>query len=256
MGTSKASALINTFKKSVIKHSPEILTGIGIAGMVTSTIFAVASTPKALRLIEKAKEERNDSEKISPLDVVKVTWKCYVPSAAIGLAGIGCLVAANSVHLRRNAAITMAYTLSESALHEYRAKVVETIGEKKEEEVRDAIAKDKIEKTPVSTSEIYITEKGNTLCFDTISGRYFSSDIDKIKQILNELNRRMLLENYVSLNDFYYEIGLGNIDVGDDIGWNIDKGFIDVSFSAQIADDNRPCIVLDYDIAPYHNYDR
>lgn len=251
----KTSALINTVRNSVVKHSPEILTGIGIAGMLTSTIFAVANTPKALRLLEKAKEER-DGEKLTPVEVVKTTWKCYIPSAAMSLAGIGCLVAANSVHLRRNAAITMAYTLSESALHEYRAKVVETMGEKKDEEVRDAIAKDKVAKTPISSSEVYITEKGNTLFLDPLSGRYFKSDIEKIKGILNDLNYRMLTENYISLNDFYYEIGLSSVDSGYDVGWKIEKGYIKIRFSAQLTEDDQPCVVLDYDVPPYHGYDR
>ena len=46
-------------------------------------------------------------------------------------------------------------------------------GEKKHETVKDAITRDKIEKNPVVTREIIITEKGNTLCYDAISGRYF-----------------------------------------------------------------------------------
>lgn len=37
------------------KHSPEILTGIGIAGMITTTVMAVRATPKALILIEEKK---------------------------------------------------------------------------------------------------------------------------------------------------------------------------------------------------------
>ena len=46
-------AAYNAVKKSTIKHSPEILTGIGIAGMVTTTVMAVRATPKALDLLEK-----------------------------------------------------------------------------------------------------------------------------------------------------------------------------------------------------------
>lgn len=37
------------------KHSPEILTGIGIAGMITTTVMAVKATPKALILLEEKK---------------------------------------------------------------------------------------------------------------------------------------------------------------------------------------------------------
>ncbi len=92
--------------------------------------------------------------------------------------------------------------------------MIETIGEKKEQTVRDAIANDRINKNPVSRREVIITEKGNTLCYDAISGRYFKSDIDKLKKAENELNRRMRDEMYISLNEFYYEIGLNPTKIG------------------------------------------
>ena len=104
------------------------------------------------------------------------------------------------------------------------------------------------------TREVIITEKGNTLCYDAISGRYFKGDIDKIKKAEYELNRQMRDEMYISLNDFYYEIGLDNIKIGDELGWNIDDGYIDLSFSSQLASDGTPCLVIDYSIAPRYNF--
>ena len=59
---------------------------------------------------------------------------------------------------------------------------------------------------------------------------------------------------YVSLNDFYYEIGLPSIKLGDDIGWNIDNGYIDLHFSSQLAEDGRPCLVIDYLYGPRYDY--
>ena len=132
--------------------------------------------------------------------------------------------------------------------------VVEMFGEKKHETVKDAVAKDKIEKNPVVTREVIITEKGNTLCYDAISGRYFKGDIDKIKKAECELNRQMRDEMYVSLNDFYYEVGLDNIKIGDELGWNIDNGYINLSFSSQLAGDGTPCLVIDYSIAPRYDF--
>ena len=127
-------------------------------------------------------------------------------------------------------------------------------GEKKHETVKDAIAKDKIEKNPIAMQEVIITEKGNTLCYDVLSGRYFKGDIDKIKKAENELNRQMRDEMYISLNDFYYEIGLENIKLGDELGWNINEGYIDLSFSSQLASDGTPCLVIDYAVAPRYDY--
>lgn len=237
----------------VSKHTPEILTGIGIAGMITSTVLAVKVTPKALQLMDERKFDL-EVEKLTVVETVKTTWKCYIPAVVTGAASVGCLIGASSVNARRNAALATAYKLSETALNEYREKVVETIGEKKDQAIRDQISKDHIEEKPVSKSEVIITEKGNTLCYDTISGRYFKSDIDKIKKAVNELNRKMVYDNYVSLNEFYDELDLAHTSVGDDLGWNMENGFIDIYFSSQIADDDTPCIVVNYDVAPKYDY--
>lgn len=236
-------------KNGAVKHSPEILMGIGIAGMITTTVMAVKATPKAITLLE---DGALDEKK--PVDVIKITWKCYIPAIITGAISVTCLIGASSVNLRRNAALATAYTLSESTLREYQKKMVETIGEKKEQAVRDAVAKERIEKSPVEKTEVFITAKGNNLCFDTVSGRYFKSDIEKLKQTINELNRQMMNDMYISLNDFYYEIGLDPIKIGADIGWNIDDGYIDLRFSSQLASDGTPCLVIDYGVAPRYDF--
>ena len=242
-----------SLKTAIKKHSPEILTGIGIAAMITTTVMAVRATPKALILIEERKEEIG-AEKLEAMDMVKTTWACYIPAAITGTLSVACLIGASSVNARRNAALATAYTLSESALKDYQGKVIEMFGEKKNEAVKDAVAKDKVEKNPVVTREVIITEKGNTLCYDAISGRYFKSDIEKIKKAECELNRQMLDDMYVSLNDFYYEIGLDSVKLGDELGWNVDSGYIDLSFSSQLASDGTPCLVIDYSVAPRYDY--
>lgn len=238
----------------VSKHSPEILTGVGIAGMITTTILAVKTTPKALRLIEEAKAEKG--EDLTSLEKVKASWKCYIPSVTTGIFSVGCLVGANSVHARRNAALATAYKISEAAFTEYKDKVIETVGEKKEQAVRDNIAKDRMEKDPVSKSDVILTERGNTLCYDAHSGRYFKSDIEIIKRAVNQLNRQMTYDMYVSLNDFYDELGLANTDMGYQLGWNMDDGLIEVEFSSQLADDGTPCVVMSYRHAPSYGYSK
>lgn len=253
MNKPNLSKIAKSIRTVISKYSPEILTGIGIAGMVTTTVMAVKVTPKAIILIEERKNN-DDVDKLTFIETVKTTWTCYIPAAVTGGLSIACLVGASSVNVRRNAALATAYTLSESALKEYQEKVIETIGEKKEQSVRDAVAKDRIDRNPVSSREVIITERGNTLCHDRISGRYFKSDIDKLKKAENELNRQMRDEIYISLNEFYYEIGLNSISIGDDLGWNIDHGYIELNFSSQLADDGTPCLVIDYQVTPKYDY--
>ncbi len=252
MGKTNLSNIVKNVRTAMKKHSPEILTGIGIAGMITTTVMAVRATPKALILIEQRQEECDSDVQLSRMEKIKAAWPCYIPSAVIGTISIFCLIGASSTNLKRNAALATAYTLSETTLREYQEKVVESIGERKEEAIRDSIAKDRIEKNPVR--EIFITEKGNTLCYDSISGRYFKTDIDKLKKAVNELNRRMRSEMFISLNDFYYEIGLSETKLGNELGWHIDRGYIELEFSSQLTADETPCLVLDYQIAPQYDY--
>ena len=257
MGKTNLATIAKDIRKFASKRSPEILTGIGIAGMITTTILAVRATPKALELIEEQKEEESVDE-LSSFEVVKVAWKPYIPAMVICVASTACLIGASSVNTKRNAALATAYKLSETALSEYRDKVVETIGEKKERIVRDKVAEERVKKNPVSKNEVIITGNGKTLCFDPISGRYFMCSIETIKKAENTLNKQMLhdISGYVSLNEFYDELGLDHTSVGNDLGWNTNQ-LIDIDFSSQLNDNGEPSVVLDYLVAPkcdYYNF--
>lgn len=254
MGKTTLATITKDVRKFASKRSPEILTGIGIAGMITTTILAVRATPKALELIEEQKEEESVDE-LSSFEVVKVAWKPYIPAMVTCVVSTACLIGASSVNTKRNAALATAYKLSETALSEYRDKVVETIGEKKERIVRDKVAEERVKKNPVSKNEVIITGNGKTLCFDPISGRYFMCSIETIKKAENTLNKQMLhdISGYVSLNEFYDELGLDHTSVGNDLGWNTNQ-LIDIDFSSQLNDNGEPSVVLDYLVAPKCDY--
>ena len=248
--TKPSKPFFSNLKSSMVKHSPEILLGVGIAGMFTTTIMAVKATPKAMALVEEEKLRRfkeTDDDSMTKVEIVKTCWKCYAPSVIIAAVSTACLIGSRSVGARRMAALTAAYQISESALSDYREKVVETIGEKKEKQVRDKVAKEKLEQNPASQSEIIVTNRGTTLCFDPLSGRHFTSDQDRIKRAENALNKRLLhdISGYVSLNEFYDEIGLDHIAVGDSIGWTT-EALLDISFSAQLSDKGEPELVIDF----------
>ena len=245
------------------KHSPEILTGLGIAGMITTTVLAVRATPKALELIEEKQEELypDSTVKLTPVEVVKTTWKCYAPAVVTGVVATGCLIGANSVNANRNAALATAYNLSTAALSDYKEKVVETFGEKKERVIREKVADEQLKREPLNKSTVIVTGNGSSRFYDDISKRRFTSDIEKIRRIVNDLNGAMLDGgDLTSLNEFYYELGLEPIAFGDDLGWNISKngyknGKIEVDFHARLDDDGQPSIVLEYTIAPVRGFD-
>lgn len=258
MNKSSLAKFFKGVQMSTVKHGPEILTGLGIAGLLSTTVLAVRATPKALKKIEDVKAVEG-KDKLTPIETVKATWKCYIPAAITATTSVACLIGANSVHIRRHAALATAYKISETALTEYREKVVETIGEKKEQAIREKIDKDHIEKNPVSKNEVVITGKGSTLCYDYYSGRYFESDIEQFKKAVNVLNGMLLREDYVSLNDLYSEMGLSHTGTGDVLGWSVNRvgrDLIQPRISSQVAEDGRPAIVMSCDPSPDHDYSR
>lgn len=239
------------------KASPTILTCIGAVGVVATTVLAVKATPKALELVkaDSRKNHDGDPHAATKAEVVKSCWKCYIPAAVTGTLSVACLIGASSVSLKRNAALATAYTISETALKDYREKAVEVVGEKKAQAIQDAVTKDKIAKDPVEGKEIIMTGTDDVLCYDVLSGRYFKSSQEKINRAVNEVNRNMRTEMYVSLNDFYYEIGLDGIGLGEHLGWNIEKGYMDVQFGSHLASNGTPCLVISYSVAPQYGYD-
>ena len=248
--------LCNDIKGAASKHSPEILIGVGIAGMFSSVVMAVKATPKVYSTIEKEKEIRRleCEPELTKLDIVKMSWKPYLPATIMFGCSTACIIGANSVNAKRNAVLTAACHVSERALAEYRDKVVEVIGEEKEKEIRDKVSKSRMEKDPVTNNTV-ILAKGETLCYDTISGRYFNSDVDRIKKAENELNHILITGDYCSLNEFYDMLDIPATEMGSAVGWNVKDGLVEIYFSAQIADNGQPCVVMNFDIQPTYNFD-
>lgn len=243
-------------KAKVSKHSPAILIGFAIVSGGTAIALAVKETPKALKRIEEKKQEYR-VDKLSPLETVKVTWPCYIPSALAFTFAAGCAIGSQSIHVKRNAALAAAYKISETALVEYRDKVIETIGKKKEQTVRDKVAQEQINKTPVKQNEVIITGKGTSLCLEPFTKRYFETDIESIRKAENKLNKAMMQSicGSTSLNDFYIEIGLEPVDeaIGYTLGWNAEHQ-IDIDIRPGITPDERPCLVIGHCNPPKYNY--
>ena len=240
----------NNVVDAVSEKSPEILIGLGLAGMLTSTVLAVKATPKALAILEEEDRE------LSKIDKFKLTWKCYAPAAIGYCTSAACILGAHSVNAKRNAVLAGAYKISENALLEYRDKVVETLGEEKEKEIRDSIAEDRVQQGPKQANGVLVAGKGDTLCYDMYSGRYFNSDMDSINRVLNDINYKLMQDNIMSVNDFYDAIGLNPISTGYDVGWNVDEGLIRLYFSSTLTEDGQPCLAMHFDNLPRYDFDR
>ena len=242
---------MNGFLDWFIKNKPVILTGLGLGCMVAATISAIDVAPDAKKAEEELKEELN-VEKLPVKEWVVNISPYFATPLLFTCVGAACICGGNHIYAHREAAAMAAYTITDATLRETREKTRELLGKKKEKDINEAVAKDIVQSNPINGREIIITGKGDTLCLEKISGRYFRSDIEQLKRIQNNLNRRMMDTTFISVNELFYEIGIGPITLGDELGWDIDRGLIEMRFSAQLTEDGDPCLVLDFDVGPRH----
>lgn len=246
---------IQMARNGLVKNAPSILTGLSVVGVISTTVLGVRATPKAVYILDelldkKLDENMNEYAEFTPKEIFLSCWKLYIPTAISGALTIASIIAANKINLNRTAVLSVLYAGSESFIKEYQEEVIKSLGAKKEEAVRDEIARKRIEKNPPNDKEVIITGHGETLVYDSLSGRYFKSDIEKIRKIQNDFNRDIINDGYKTLNEFYDELGLDHIRLGDAMGWNTDYGLMDIRFSSMLAQGSTPCLVLDYRIGP------
>lgn len=239
--------------KLVADNSPAILTAIGVTGALTTAYLTGRASFKAADLI-KSEQTRIDygpePYTLELKDKARLCWKLYIPAASSAILTVGAIIAANRVGMRRAAALAAAFQLTERAFEEYKSKVVEKLGEKKEEAIRAEVAQDRVTRS----SEVVIIGSGSVLCMDLYSGRHFLSDMETIKKAENDINYEVIHNNYASLSDLYVMLGLPPTSMSDEVGWNVDK-MLDIKITTALTEDGRPCMCIDYTTALVR-YDR
>lgn len=245
--------------KTLTENSSVILTGVAVAGTITTSIFAAKGHADAKTYQIKSDAEYNytvgyesrKSEDIELREYVGLYWRHYVPAVASGTMTIACIIGIHSVNSRKQAALISAYSVLDKGFENYKEKVVETLGEKKEKDVRDEVAKEAIFQNPVGDQ--LVIGKGTQLCYETITGRYFMSDIETVRRAENDIRDTLHHDMSASLNVFFNKIDLPSTRAGDELGWSIDRP-IQVDYSSHLTDDGRPCLSIDYIGAPHVNY--
>lgn len=250
--------VLHTVKSTVSKNSPNILFYTGLCGMAWTVFSATKQTPKVLMAIEKEEKnkyaENGKKTSLTKKEKIKVAWKYYVPTAIGFVFSTACLVSSKHLHIKKEAGLMTAYTVTRNAYEKYRESAKEIVGDKKEKEITNSVAEKKMHEDSVLTNQPIVTGKGESLCYDTWIGRYFYTNYDDVKAAKVEFNNKLTYERYMSYNEWFDELGLSHIRGGDSLGWNIDDGLMEIDFSSQIADDGRPCLVIDYIVEPRGDY--
>lgn len=256
--------LKNIFNR-IYKYSPEILMGISITGVVTTTIFAIKATPKAEELLKKAKK-RQKKEKIEFIDVVKTCYKPYIPMSISAILTVSSIIGSNYMSKKQKMALATLYSISENALKVYQEKVIDQIGETKHNKIKDSINKEKAEKlidsNPTQFSSMVVSGTDVLFC-DTTFNTWFVSNMDTVRRAVNSVNYRLNSEDYISLNEFYGELNVPPIEKGFDIGWNIGQGLLEVHYTCGLTDDrnplvppDRPYVAISYNLEPRYDYSK
>lgn len=235
--------LISNSKLFLKRNSSTILTYVGAAGVIGTTITAIQATPKAMQILEQMEEEKGDE--LTNLEKIQVAVPVYIPTIILGASTLACIFGANVLNKRNQASITSAYALLSSSYKEYRDKVLDLYGEEAESLVVEKIAQDNYDK------ESAPEDNGGELFYDDYSKRYFRSTVEKVQRAEYEINRDLIMMDYATINDFYKYLDLPPIDGGDKLGWttciNYDcywQLWIDFSHSRTVMDDGTDCRII------------
>lgn len=250
--------LLNKSQLFLKRNSATILTCVGAAGVIATTVTAVKATPKAIKLLDHAKEEKGDE--LTKLETVKIAGPVYIPSAVIGVGTMACIFGANLLNKRGQASLMSAYALLDGAYKDYRKKVDELYGDDAGVQIRGELAKDTYKDTYEKKS--VELEEDTRLYYDDYSKRYFEARPYDVQRAEYEVNRTLMMDDGVYLNDWYKLINLEPLDHGDDFGWstsaNMDaywQTWIDFNHEKVVMDDGLECIIISFAQEPYSDFE-
>ena len=248
------SNLLNKARLFLKRNSGSILTGIGAAGVVVTSVIAVKSTPKAIHILEEAKKEKG--EDLTAIETIRTAGPIYIPAIISGVSTIACIFGANILNKRSQAALASAYMFLDNSYKEYKNKVSELYGDEANNNIREEIAKDKYKDYNKSFTD------DKQLYFDEYSGRYFQSTSEDIQKAEYDLNRMLSIDDVACLNDWYECVGLDPLDHGEKIGWSTGinyeqywQSWIDFNHTKTVLDDGLECIIISFNQEPVGYFD-
>lgn len=245
--------------KYFVKALPWILCGVGTAGVAEAIILTAKKTPDAMEELNEAKVEWEsvpDKEKRNKADyifkLVRIGAKHYWVVVAVATGAVICFWVANHINFKRFMSALTAAGISTKAKEELEEKIKELDGEKHLQKIKDEIDGDKVKNNPPVTDQIINTGLGMHLCYEPITGRYFYSNIEKIKRAVIICRDYLQKDGYLSLNDWFSELNLDTTEL--QLCWtaeSIDEvNEFNISTSSQLTPDDVPVLVIRYDINP------
>lgn len=243
---------ISKLGNALKRHAPEVLTTLSVAGLGATAYFGSQAGYKAglhvmaefSTRVDNTPEEEGIPAPMTAKEIVKETWKFYIPVAIIGTATAVAIIGSNRISNNRQLALISAAAISERALAEYQQKIVETTSKPKAQKVRDEILQDEVTKKGDEIDRMPAPNAGDVYVIESHTKHLFLSNAEKIHRAENDANRESLHDGYVSLNTFLDYLGLPPSPAGDIVGWNNQKP-LEVRIGGA-AHGEKPVLTIDY----------
>lgn len=255
----KLDSIVKNVLNGVKNNLPTLLTGTAVLGVVSTTVSAISTAHRTHDRVEDLRyfyAEQN--QKVPYTEYVKVLWRDYLPTAVLATTTVVSMVGASTINHNRNMAAASLYALSEKTLENYKAKVEEEFGKNKATKVNDAIAQDLVSNTPIGDINVANIVPNGSLFFDSLTGRYFTSTMEDVRSAVNTFNETLLNDYWGDVNDFLTLLGLDEVELGREAGWNSNRT-LKVTYSTTLTNDKQisaqvPCIVINYETLPLVNF--
>lgn len=241
---------MNNVMMAFSRYRPSILLGLGIGSMIAAICTGVKYAPLAKDAIDERKEELGTDD-LPLVETIKSAGVYMIPTAAFAIVGIGCILGSNHENLERQVAAMTACSISETTNQIYREKAKEILGEKKEKTIHEAAAKEAY-KRDREAGEVLVVSSGSQgwKMYDSLTKQEFRGNIEKVKATINNLNRNMLSQD-ITIDDYCLYMGEQPMEMGTNLGWNIDHGFIEIEPpTAIVNEEGEPVIIITHKNRP------
>lgn len=248
---------MNGFSMFMHKNKPGILIGLGISSMLMSIGVAYIYAPLAKDALDDKKDELG-VDKLHPIDTIKTVWPYVTPSLVFASAGVACILGGNQINLNRGTAAMTAYMMSESALRSYRDSAKEVVGEKKEKDIREAAAK-KMYYDDLQNGRMTVITNGcadDFWMYDHLTRQKFRSNVQKVKDAVNNLNYRIVHGEVLSVCDYCLEMNEEPVEMGKNFVWDVNRnGLIELyPPTAYVMENGEPVIDIMHRVDPVPLY--
>lgn len=224
------------------KHSPAILTSIGVVGVGATAYFTYKAAPKVEAIIFEAREAEEMSEEPGciPVDrkqVVKDIAKEMALPVGTGLLSIGCFVWSYNIQAGRLTALSGAFSALSGSMEDFKSRYLEKYGEEALQEFLSPTRKESRTEVDAKGKEKEVLE--DVKADDNINymaGFWFSNseeyysdahdyNLQWVNSRISQLEMKIFQEGVLLMNDVLENLGLERTRLGALLGWTTNAGF-------------------------------